>query len=330
MFVKILLIVGVFIAISLLLFWIIGGGIARTIEQARSSTDSSTGTPFGIIRLPWQPDTLSYGPDVAKLLGEGGSTSYGSEGGEDLQSLENEYEQLQKDAEAAKNFGTPSPHRGTVRIYQDNAVESSPNLEYVTLSAGWNNSSSIDITGWSLQSALSGVRAFIPRGASLFILGTVNTQTNIQLSPGDSVVVSSGNSPLGTSFRENLCTGYLNQFQTFTPRLPERCPQSHESVSLTAENLQAYGEACIDFARSLPACVAPLNDFPANSSPQCVNFVASKLSYNGCVDTYRYRSDFSGDSWRVFLNSTRELWRNTHDAIRLLDAEGKTVDAITY
>lgn len=332
MFVKILFVVGIFIAISLLLLWIISGGIGRMVEKARSEEASSDtkGSLFSVIRLPWQPDSYSYGVDVSKLVGQDG-TSYGTgDETKDLRSLESEYEKIQKDIEETKNFGTPSPYKGTVRIYQDSALETSPSAEYITLSASWSNTAPVDITGWSLQSALTGVRAFLPRGASVFYMGTVNTQSNIQLSPGVSAVVVSGYSPVGTSFRENICSGYLNQFQTFAPRLSERCPMPHEIISLTAENLNLYGEACIDFARSLPACVSPVNDFPANTSAQCRNFIASKLSYNGCVDTYRYRSDFLHDSWRVYLSSSKELWRNTHDVIRLLDADGKTVDALTY
>lgn len=331
MFAKILLIVGIFIAISLLLFWIISGGIGRAVNDARSATDSSTSTPFGFIRLPWQPDTSSYGPDVARLLGREGETGYGVGGaGENLKSAEKEYETLEKDIEEAKNFGAPSPHRGKITIYQDGTLEENPSSEYLTLTASWGNTETVDMSGWSLQSALSGVRAFIPRGAPTFILGAVNTQTGIQLSPGASVVISSGYSPVGTSFQENICTGFLNQIQTFAPRLSERCPQSSEAIPLTAENLNAYGEACIDFARSFPACVAPLNDFPANTSPSCRNYLANTLSYNGCVNMYRYRSNFVEGSWRVYLSSSRELWRNTHDVIRLLDAEGRTVDAVTY
>ena len=200
----------------------------------------------------------------------------------------------------------------------------------MSLIAAWDNTSPTDITGWSLQSALSGVRAYVPRGAENFYMGVVNEQRNIQLNPGSSATVLSGYSPVGTSLRENLCSGYLNQLQTFVPRLEERCPASSEALPLSAENLQVYGDACVDFVKTVPYCSAPLQSFTPELSPSCRNFLANTLSYNGCVSMYRHRSSFAGDSWRIYLNASRELWRNSHDVIRLLDAEGKTVDAIAY
>ena len=329
---SILIWLAVFIALSLLILWIISGGIGRIIDSVRGVASQSEQTEPGTLRLPWQPADLSYGPNMAELLNyeSGGAGSPSQDIEEELAALGEEYESLEEAAREARDFGTPSPYRDDVQIAQDAAIADSIENEYVTLTAAWDNTTPIDITGWSLQSALTGVRAYIPRGAQNFYMGIVNEQRNIQLNPGDSATAHSGYSPVGTSLRENICSGYLNQFQTFVPRFSEECPASAESLPLTAENLQLYGDACIDFVRTLPACFAPLESFTPELSFSCRGYLANTLSYNGCVERYRHRANFIEGSWRIYLSSTRELWRNSHDVIRLLDKEGRTVDAITY
>ena len=180
-----------------------------------------------------------------------------------------------------------------------------------------------------MQSALTGVRAFFPRGADLFFVGAVNAQQDIYLDPEGSAVISSGPSPVGTSFRENVCTGYLDGLQTFRPALSRDCPAPADSLPLTADNLRTYGDACFDFVRELPLCTLPLSA-PSSVSPACRIFLANNLSYNGCVQNYRYKTGFQRGAWRIYLNAGGELWRNSHDVIRLLDAEGRTVDVLTY
>jgi len=330
---RILIYLAIFIAISLVILWIVTGGIGKIAKATKTLIGAGEGTSTGaFFRLPWQPEEFSLGPDVSSLLGEyGADDSSGTQNTEDeLRSLQEEYDTLDEAARAARNFGTPSPYRDEVYIEIYGVTEEGVNTEYLTLTAAWDNTTPVDITGWSLQSALSGVRAYIPRGANNFLMGTVNEQKSMQLNPGASGTVVSGQSPVGTSFRENICSGYLNQMQEFSPRLEEKCPAPTEVLPLTAENLSTYGDTCIDFARTLPSCYAPLQSLTPELSMSCRNFLADKLSYNGCADMYRHRASFMENSWRIYLGASHELWRNSHDVIRLLDAEGKTVDAITY
>jgi hypothetical protein len=51
---------------------------------------------------------------------------------------------------------------------------------------------------------------------------------------------------------------------------------------------------------------------------------------NGCVNRNNFRSEFYKNMWRVYLGASGELWPNAHDAIRLLDAQGKTVSVFVY
>lgn len=331
MIVRILIWLGVFIVISLFVLWIVSGGIGKTIGKVKTFADSpEDGTSmFGSFRLPWQPESFNFGPEFSD------SADYSYENvqtvEQELASLQKEYEHLEDATRAALDFGTPSPFRDMVHIDgTGETLETKPDVEHLRLVASWNNTVPVDITGWSLQSAVTGVRVHIPRGAYDFRMGFVNEQKNIQLNAGASVIITSGGSPVGTSFRENTCSGYLNQFQSFSPPLPEHCPYPSEAVPLSAENLNLYGDACVDLARTLPTCRVPISYFTSELSQPCRSFLANTLSYNGCIDTYRYRANFTENLWRVYLNSPRELWRNTHDVIRLLDAKGRTVDALAY
>ncbi len=323
---------GIGIALVLFILWIVSGGLGKIWAQAKLFTNPvKDGVSGGVFfKLPGQDAIIPKVYVDNRSSGGGAATEEERDPKEELEELQTEYEDLEAAIQEAKEFGTPSPYRGDVRISKSNAGKTDVDEEYIRLTAASGNTAPIHITGWSLQSVLSGIRIYIPRGTDTFLMGTVNVQGNISLAPGGSAIALSGQSPVGTSFRENLCTGYLNQLQTFTPKLPERCPSSANIMPLTTENLQVYGDACVDFVRTISSCRAPIDQFTTDLSQACMNYLANELSYNGCVESYRYRSDFTDRTWRVYLNASSELWRNTHDVIRLLDAEGRTVDSITY
>ncbi len=327
--------VGITIVVLLILLWLVTGGIGKIIETARNITSpiasifafaTSTGTAF---RLPWQPDYIT--PNIPDMVDSGGDDPNTSPQSTDqgLSDSERQYDSLTAKMIAAKNFGTPSPYRGQVTIEENNATESAPDREYVKVQANDGNTTPVDITGWSLQSAVSGVRGYIPRGANVFFMGAINPQDDISLSPGFTAILTSGYSQGGTSFRENMCTGYLSQFQEYTPGLSQECPSPSDSLPLSADNIRMYGETCFNFLNELPVCTFPLTT-PSDISPSCRAFVQNTISYNGCVQNYRYKSAFPRSQWRVYLGAGAELWRNSHDVVRLLDREGRTVDVLVY
>lgn len=317
-------------AAVLIVLWLATGGARDVAATARG-----IGNPFSNIfsgemsafRLPWQPEQMTIGtmPDIADE--NAGKAGLGLE--EELYDTQKEYEDIERQMREAQTFGYPSPHRGSIALSQGAASESGAQNEYVELTAAAGNTAPVKISGWSLQSALTGVRAYIPRGAHPFILGTVNAQNDIYLNQGESAIVSTGASPVGTSFKENMCTGYLGTLQRFTPPLESSCPAPADELPLTPENIRSYGEACFNLAQTLPSCVFPA-DVPASVSPSCRIFLMNNLSYNGCVQNHRHESGFARGTWRIYLNSVGELWRNSHDIIRLLDSEGRTVDVISY
>ena len=186
------------------------------------------------------------------------------------------------------------------------------------------------MSGWVLQSVVSGVAVPIPRGAETYRMGAVPGEEPIALRPGERAVVNSGQSPLGVSFRLNACSGYLRQFQAFSPSLPLSCPSSSAELPPTIDNLRTYGASCVDFVRTIPSCTYYLGAFPDDVTPTCRAFVNEALTYNSCVDRHQFDANFKSRSWRIYLGSQNELWNDAHDIIRLLDASGRTVDVWSY
>jgi len=325
------------VVIILIIVWLVTGGVGKTIEVAQNIfkpfTSLVSGGPSEGFRLPWQPTVVVQGPALPNDPVDAGASDTG--GGEvqdpasDLSAAQREYDALQAQINEAKTFGNPSPYRGQVFIVQGGGPAKSGANEYVGIQAEQGNATPVDITAWSLQSALTGIRAFIPRGVDTFMLGAVNAQVDIYLNPGASALLSSGSSPVGTSFRENLCTGYLGSMQTFSPPLAARCPSPSETLPETPDNLRTYGDECFNYVQQLSSCTFPLSP-PRSVYPACRIFIANHLSYNGCVQDNKYKTGFAQNSWRIYLGAGGELWRNTHDIVRLLDKEGRTVDVIMY
>lgn len=329
MFRQVILALVAFIMIVLLIMWIIGGGPRRAYEDVTSveffpfSPEKATG-----FRLPWQPVELFPTIDItgAFQIAEGDR----SEAEYELAELEAEYERLSREA-GSRTLGTPSPYRGAVSIVADasGVRGESANDEYVQIAVSHEAGAAIDITGWMLESALSGSRAYIPAIAAPFYMGAANAMSSALIAPGGLAIVTTGASPVGASFRENICSGYLDQFQQFQPQLGNECPSPSSVLPLTEQNLIQYGDACFDVVQNLSSCRFP-QDIPDTVNYACRAFITDALSHNGCVNRNRTGRDFETNRWRLFLGGHAEIWRNSHDAIRLLDREGRTVDVYVY
>ena len=314
---------GILVIIGLLVIWLIQGGWSATANIVRNFTNPvdiifGNGTTTGVlIHLPWEKDSVR-GPDIGGYAGEADRINGGASGDEQMAV-----------APRAEDIGTRSLYATEVTLDNGDATAEDPPLEYLEISASGNNAEPISITGWSLQSAASGARVYISGGTPVFVAGTVNKMQPIYLEPGASAIVMSGPSPTGISFRENICTGYLEQSQNFTPELESSCPYASEMLPETGDNIRKYGAACFDFLKSVQRCNSP-SSIPSDLSAACRSFAGSAFTYNGCVSGYKTSPGFPLTVWRIFLNQNRELWGNSHDVIRLLDREGRTVDVLTY
>lgn len=297
------------VCLVILAWWWSGGfsSIANFVRNLGNPIDTLLGASSdgGDISLPWQipfPDAPSIG-DIG--VSDDSQTSGGP----------------------AQYDPSRSAFAGMVSLSTAAADSPHPGTEYLILRS--RGAIPIQITGWSLQSQLTGARAIIPLGAPMYMHGIVNTVASIELAPDERAVVTTSHSPAGVSFRENRCTGYLAQTLSFEPTLANACPQPTDQMRLEETNLRRYGGDCIDFVANIPQCTFPTT-VPASLSPACRIFIGNTYSYNGCVQTYRSEPSFNLDTWRVYLGSERELWRNDHDVIRLLDDKGRIVDSITY
>jgi hypothetical protein len=315
------------VVVLLILLWLWAGGFTRVVNFVETIPNPidvirGTATSSYAVNLPWQ-NAIPQGPDISGLTEAGDALTVQNS---DAQSGASQGTSGASGTQTS--YGTPSPYRGMVTLSEANATESDTAHEYVELDAR-GGTSPISLSGWSLQSMVSGVRVPIPPAAAPFIIGVVNALSPVVLSPGQVVLAVSGPSPVGVSFRENRCTGFLAQVQSFDPSLQNACPASSDLAPLTAANLHQYGSDCMDFARSLPECTFPTK-LPSSLSAGCSAYITNTFTYANCVNIERGQSDFELDTWRIYLSSASELWGNTHDIIRLLDAQGRTVDVISY
>jgi hypothetical protein len=162
---------------------------------------------------------------------------------------------------------------------------------------------------------------------ALYFQNQINKEEPIYLAPGETAYIITGRSPLGTSFKLNKCTGFFNQYQSFNPGIPSRCPNPNESD--LPNNGTIYNDACRSYINSVPGCRV-ITDTPANISPECKRYVTEELTYLKCVDKYKNGSDFYDPEWRVYLGRDDGLWKSTREIVQLVDQNGKIIDMVNY
>ena len=310
--------IGVFVFIFLI--WIATGGPLHPIAftgPALAQPDVLGGGTY--LQLPRAP--FGVGGSNVVLPGSSSGSSYGGSGsGTPAPS-----------ALGGTVFGAPSPYRNFVSLntYVSSASSSNPANEYVQLSVAQNASVPVVVSGWKLVSEATGKVAVIPKGTRVPTSGIVNQMQDIVLTPGERAIIVSGRPPIGTSFRENKCTGYLSTFQQFSPSLPLNCPAPQDEFDAFYGPYSVRDPDCIDYVDTLSRCQAVL--FPSTDRTRaCRAFVVQHLNYNGCVTTHRNDPDFDGSVWRIYLGRDKHLWRSEHEVVKLLDANNRTVDAFSY
>ncbi|MEK7585547.1 MAG: hypothetical protein AAB455_03495 [Patescibacteria group bacterium] len=213
--------------------------------------------------------------------------------------------------------------------------ESTPNREYITITARSNNKSPVNITGWRLFNSVA-------RHGRISI---VTLGTPISLAPGGVVTINTGYPPAsnqwtaGSAFQLNKCSGYLAEdFADFrmTPSLPRQCPKPVSELGVID-----LPEECYDYVKRISSCHTPefkrdgdgyetIDGRRTTLSSQCRTFLANHYSYNACLAWHRLDEDFLTKNWRIFLNQTWELWAKDREVISLYDAAGKLVDEVKY
>lgn len=223
-----------------------------------------------------------------------------------------------------------SPLGGAVTFSSDyyGATQTDPEKEYLVVTLSVGSAHAVSTAGWKIVSRESGNGALFPQGVEIARSGRVHTPTPLILNPGDKVIVTTGRSPVGVSFRENTCTGYLEEHQDFHPPLSQKCPTPSEEFSRYYREGDSNG-TCATYINSIPYCATKTSLYGTISS-SCENFVEDHLNYNSCVDAHKNDADFKTNTWRVFLEKRSELWRASRETITLLDANNKVIDSIMY
>jgi hypothetical protein len=158
---------------------------------------------------------------------------------------------------------------------------SNPNTEYLTISLSPPDNQPVVVTGWNL--AGTKYKLTLGNASPLPTQGVINDEVPIVISKQSTIIVSTGHSPIGVSFRENKCTGILGLYQTYTPPLTPSCSD------------------CLDTS------------------------ISSYPEYNLCVETHRSDPDFFLNTWRLYVGTDTELWRNSLEVLHLYDQDGKLI-----
>ncbi len=234
-------------------------------------------------------------------------------------------------------WSNQSIFRGLVSITKQsrpNATE--PTEEYVHILARRSNDISIDMTGWSLYSVVSNTRVYLPPATLMLKMSGNNKIDPVHLAPGEFAVISTGKSPIhsvASSFHTNKCIGYVARFHRFVPPISSRCNDPSLILPPTPQNIRTYGSTCIEFLAQAESCKSYTNEMPAHLLPACRDLIARKLTYHSCLSDgfAKYGHDiFNDGGWYLYLNHNAELWRNSYEIIKLLDADGLTVDVLRY
>lgn len=314
--------VGVFVFIFLI--WIATGGplhpLAFTGPRLSAPQELGGGTYLSFPRAPF-----GIGGSNVSLPGSsnGESSSYGNSGTSEVSV---------PTSSGGVAFSPSSPYRTMVSMNHSisNASSSNPAREYIQLSIMQNARTPVKLTGWMFMSGATGKKESIPRGTTVPTSGVVNAVEDIVLQPGENAIIISGESPVGASFRENKCIGYLGTFQQFSPPLPQNCPLASNELSSFFGTTYIYNPTCIDYANTLSRCQVAMPTQTTKISNKCQSFLENYLNYNGCVAVHKNDSDFNGTTWRIYLGREDHLWRAKYEIVKLLDANGKTVDAFSY
>lgn len=209
------------------------------------------------------------------------------------------------------------------------ARETAPNEEYVEIRADKKNKNPMKITGWKLEGK-GGLDIAIGKGAS-FIYAEIGSQPqeDIYLRPGEKAVITTGSSPIGTSFKINKCVGYFNQFHEFFPGLNTECPALRDED--LPNNLDS-DDKCFNYIKNIPACKTiisiPYKDSGLSSS--CQDYVVRNANYKSCLEGHKDDTDFYDAEWRIYLGRNEELWKKSREMITLYDENGVIIDSMSY
>jgi len=259
-------------------------------------------------------------------------------------------------AGGSTSSGVPiSSSSGSVRISTGNAKhETDPMSEYINIEN--KGSTAINITGWRLENGKSARTysvgnqavhyasdtAIIPQGVKIVSPTGSNIMESIILKPGEKAVVVTGGpgnlTPRLVSFKENVCTGYLEETYII----------DNHSMSCVRPSVEpgvaGLDKECRSYITSMRSCHAPEYSRTTSSgdpcddcvdgrsglSGLCINFIKNHFSYKGCLANHAGDPNFEGKVWHVYLHRPWEMWDTSYEKISLYDSLGRLVAELEY
>jgi hypothetical protein len=303
-------------------------GPIKNQSQKTENTSSRSSASVG------KPTSSSSGSSPETPVGPNSGYSSAREVAEAIKKAEKEAKNFQKSVDEATQKITRSPYYGKVRLSNISGLrQSDPNREYITLNTSLKKDETLKITGWYLKSEITGYYTVIG-GASLLPFPFTKNDSPVVLLQGDKVILTKGFSPVGISFRTNICTGYFEENRTFYPSLRRECPRPKDENLPIFSTIYDRNEECTRLIDRIPRCTTVdseyLRDLPDTVTSSCKNYMSASIGYNACVAKHFDDTNFPGKEYRIYLGKFGPLWRTTHDTINLHDESGLIVDTIEY
>lgn len=299
-----------------------------------SSTATSTATST---RTSFVGDSLSYSaPDTTQNTGQDAPKENprlsNAETERRIADLSRTLDTLKEDVREAKLREPISPYTDIVTLSSGNTYTTDPDQEYLQIRVRSDAQQPVDLSGWYLKSYVTDESSALPLGDRLLKKWRSPQTQPILLLPGENAYVITGDSPIDTSFHENICTGYLTEHETFNPYLNRQCPRPLDEMKRFS-NIKLDNDSCYDFVERLNSCRTPSDEEIENAdiNNACQRFIDDTLDYGSCV-TNHLNDPFFDDvgHWYIYLEENEELWRTKREIIRLFDSSDRVVDVLEY
>ncbi len=200
--------------------------------------------------------------------------------------------------------------------------------EYAVISIQNEPGGSVILSGWKIKSLVTGGELVIGGASTIPEIGLPKDAPIIISEPYAKVIVSHALSPLNSSFRVNICTGYLDRNDSFLPSLPRECPKPSEEAPGVSREIN---NECLDYIDTLPRCNIPRErEYPEPLTRTCEAYIETNINYETCVEKHQFDIDFLLPEWRVFSKARGILWLDRRDVIQLIDNAGKVVDTYDF
>lgn len=203
--------------------------------------------------------------------------------------------------------------------------------EYLTLTN--TSKGRINISDWYLESYVTDTKVALPQGTIIYKAGgSINTTKDIILQPNQRAFLLTTESPLGVSFRENSCIGYVTEDRYFYPSVTANCKYPYEILERYGD-IELDDDSCHDFVRRINSCETIEDDDPRldDLSGKCKRFIENNFNYSSCVANFENQTWFDDvNDWYVYFERDEKLWRKQREIIRLIDEFDEIVAVIEY